>query len=430
MEERNEFSKQDWYSPLAPQVESEEECIDVFEEAGIYQMRSRDELYAQNRPKRGKGIWLILLLIAVLVGAIALTSKLFADDGNDNDGSFYSDYGDYYKQYANSEITGENDIPRAEVAPGVTLILKGHDGLQPLTKQELYAKCIPSVVGVRTSVRGSVYGWGTGIVMTADGYILTNTHVLDNADSVEVLLYDGRILEGKLVGADAISDVAVLKIEATGLTPAQFGDSALVQVGDDAIAIGNPLSESYSGTMSVGIVSGLARNVNHNGRTMTLLQTDAALNGGNSGGPLFNCYGQVIGITNMKMMTSSLSVVEGIGFAIPTATVKEMAEAILDDGAVVGRPGLGIMVYDLDGGTEEYPDGMLVDSVTAGSDAEKQGLQPNDIIIEIDGQAAESIEVLRDAINRKRVGDTVTVKIWREGEILELEIKLMDQNDY
>ncbi len=429
MEERNDFNRYDWYYPEQPEQMLPDEGADVFEEAGVYQLRSRQELYELNKPKRGKGIVIALLLIGVLVGAIAVTSILFADDGG-SAGGFFDDYGDYYEQYATAEITGENAIPRADVAPGVELKLVNHAGRQPLSLQELYAKCIPSVVGVRTAVRGKVYGWGTGIVMTADGYILTNTHVLDGADSVEVLLYDGSIYEGKLVGADAISDVAVLKIDAKGLTPAEFGDSELVQVGDEAVAIGNPLSESFSGTMSTGIISGVARDVNYNSRSMTLLQTDAALNSGNSGGPLFNIYGQVVGITNMKMMTSALSVVEGIGFAIPTATAKEMADAILDDGAVVGRPGLGIMVYDLDGGTEEYPDGMLVDSVTPGSDAEKQGLQPDDIIIEIDGEAADSIEVLREVINRKQVGDKVTVKIWREGETLELEIALMDQNDY
>lgn len=429
MEERNEFDKQSWYQPNEPVLP---DTVGVSAEAGLYTVKSREELYAKNKPKGGKGVLIAVLVIALLVGAIALTAVLFsAEDSADSSDfeDFYDAYSDYYERFTESEITGENTIPRADTAPDVALELMDHEGMEPLSRQELYAKCISSVVGIRTAVNGQVYGWGTGVVMTEDGYIITNTHVLDDAETVEVLLYDGSIYDGKLVGADAISDVAVLKIEAKNLVAAEFGDSELVLVGDDAIAIGNPLSENFSGTMSTGIISGVSRDVSYNSRTMTLLQTDAALNGGNSGGPLFNIYGQVIGITNMKMMTSAMSVVEGIGFAIPTATVKKMADAILDDGAVVGRPGLGIMVYDMEGGTAEYPDGMLVDSVTAGSDAEKQGLAPEDIILEIDGKAADSIEVIRGVINSKNVGDTVTLKIWRAGEILELEIKLIDVND-
>ena len=180
--------------------------------------------------------------------------------------------------------------------------------------------------------------------------------------------------------------------------------------------------------------------MDYNIRTMTLLQTDAALNSGNSGGALFNIYGQVVGITNMKMMGSFTSAIEGVGFAIPTVTVKEMVDAILDEGAVVGRPGLGITVYDLTdlGDLNEvmeddydYPtDGMLVNSVAKGSDAEKQGLQVDDIIIAIDGEPAADIDVIRDAIKDKKVGDKIKVEIWRAGETMTLTIALIDQNDF
>ena len=231
------------------------------------------------------------------------------------------------------------------------------------------------------------------------------------------------------MGADAISDISVLKTEAAGLVPAQFGDSAEVRVGDEAIAIGNPLGEEFSGTMTTGIISGVSRDVNYMHRTMTLLQTNAAINSGNSGGPLFNAYGQVIGITNMKMMITSSGVVEGVGFAIPTATVKTMADGILRDGAVVGRPGLGVTVIDLQGGTEDLPDGMLVQGITEGSDAEKQGLLVGDVIIAVDGTEVDGIEIMRDAIAAKSVGDTMEVTVWREGEELTLTIALIDQNE-
>lgn len=434
MEERNK-SNYDWYKPYEAEPTeamelASEEVLDVFEEAGLYRLPDRPTEPPKNR--RGKWILLGVLCTLLLIGAIALTASVFSedDDVSDFSGDFYDDYADYYKQFTESEITGVNEIKRADTNPNLELQLQNTDELMPLTLQELYADCMPGIVGISTSKDGKPFGWGTGVIMTDDGYIITNTHVLDSSDSVEVVLYDGRTYEALLVGADAISDIGVLKIDAKGLKPARFGDSALVQVGDDAIAIGNPLGEQFSGTMTTGIISGVSRDIDYNNRTMTLLQTNAALNSGNSGGALFNIYGQVIGITNMKMMGSFTSVIEGVGFAIPTATVKQMVDAILDDGAVVGRPGLGVTVYDMNGGTEEYPDGMLVNSVVEGSDAQKKGLQPNDVIIEIDGEAVTSIEVVRDAINRKDVGDTVDLKIWREGKTIEMEIALIDQNDF
>lgn len=435
MEERK--NNNDWYKPYVPESEevpeavemSEEESLDIFEEAGLYR-----PVRPQKEIKSRRGMWILVgvLCTVLLVSAIGLTAKIFSEGEKAGDSAkdFYENYGDYYEQYENSEITGINEIERADTNPNLELQLKNTVGLEPLTLQELYAKCMPSIVGISTSTDGELYGWGTGVIMTADGYIITNTHVLDDADAVEVVLHDGRTFEARLVGADAISDIGVLKIEAKGLTPAQFGDSSLVQVGDDAIAIGNPLGEQFSGTMTTGIISGVSRDIDYNSRTMTLLQTNAALNSGNSGGALFNIYGQVVGITNMKMMGSFTSAIEGVGFAIPTVTVKQMVDAILDDGAVVGRPGMGVTVYDTNGGTEEYPDGLLVNSVVKGSDAEKKGLQPEDVIIEIEGKTVTSIEVVRDVISQKQVGDLVTVKIWRAGEIIELKFALIDQNDF
>lgn len=430
MEERK--NNNDWYRPYVPEetAAAEEEVLDIFEDAGLYRLPARPQ--EDPKPQRGKWILVGVLCTILLICAIALTAMVFSeeDDPSNFSGDTFEDFSDYYKQFEESEITGVNEIERADPNPALELQLNNTEGLLPLTLQELYAKCMPSIVGISTSVDGEPFGWGTGVIMTEDGYIITNTHVLDSSDEVEVVLADGRTFAARLVGADAISDIGVIKIEANGLTPAQFGDSALVQVGDDAIAIGNPLGEQFSGTMTTGIISGVSRDINYNSRTMTLLQTNAALNSGNSGGALFNIYGQVVGITNMKMMGSFTSAIEGVGFAIPTSTVKQMVDAILDDGAVVGRPGLGVTVYDMNGGTEEYPDGMLVNSVVKGSDAEKKGLQPEDIIIEIEGKPVTSIEVVRDTINERRVGDEVSLKIWRDGEIIEMEIALIDQNDF
>lgn len=441
MEERNNLNNNEWYRPAPAAGEG---VTDLFEEAGLYKVKSREELYAQNAPKKRKRGWVIGLVCAVvLIGAIVLSAKVFGgEDSTVADAKdFFDAYSEFYDQYTQSDdITGEYPMERAEPDPNREMQLELQVDAAPLTLQELYAKCIPSIVEVIVYDDGTELGWGTGVVMSADGYIITNAHVVDAADAATVRLFDRREFEAKLVGADEISDVALLKIDAKDLTPARFVDSATVQVGDEAIAIGNPLGEEFSGTMSRGIISGVSRSVNYRNRDMELLQTDAPINSGNSGGALFNIYGQVVGITNMKMTGTFTSGIEGVGFAIPTAIVKEMIDAILDEGAVVGRPGLGITVYDLSdlGDLNEvmeddydYPtDGMLVNSVAKGSDAEKQGLQVDDIITAIDGNPAESIEVIREAIEDKRVGDTVKVEIWRAGETMELTITLIDQNDF
>ncbi len=423
MEER-QFDAHAWYQPNEP---ADAAPADLFEEAGLYRLRSREELLELNTPKKRSWVLPVVACVLLLVGAIVATAVAFAEDEpSAKDG--LEDYKNYYEQFIEDDGSdGIDAIPRGSVNPTVELKFSASDR-DELTLQALYAKCQPSVVGISTYYEGSDLGWGTGVVMHTDGYIITNTHVLDGADEVIVKLYDGTEYEAKLIGGDAISDISVIQIQAKGLVPAEFADSDLVQVGDTAIAIGNPLGEEFSHTMTTGIISGVSRGVSYMNRTMTLLQTSAALNSGNSGGALFNAYGQVIGITNMKMSGSLVSI-EGLGFAIPTTTVKQMVDAIMDDGAVVGRPGLGVTVYDLNGGDEEYPDGMLVNSVTAGSDAEARGLQPGDVITAIDGKAATDITVLRGVIESKQVGDTVEVTVWRAGETLELTIALIDQND-
>ena len=442
MEERKIQTNNDWYAPAAAPAE---EVVDLFEEVGLYAVKSRQELYEQNRPKKRKWVPVVAVItaIALLIAAIVISAKIFAEEDNHIDAAkdFFDAYSEFYDQYEKEEaVSGDCLIPDAGTNPNLELKLESNAGLEALSLQELYAKCSPSIVGINTYAKGKALGWGTGVVMTADGYIITNAHVVGSAEAAEVIMHDGKIYEAKLVGTDAISDIALLKVDAKGLSAATFCDSSLVQVGDEAIAIGNPLGIEFSGTMTTGIISGVSRSVDYKNRTMSLLQTNAALNNGNSGGALFNIYGQVVGITNMKMMGSFSSTIEGVGFAIPTVTVKEMVDAILDEGAVVGRPALGITVYDLtDLGAQDYEDpdypdypkdGMLVNSVAEGSDTEKQGLQVNDIIIEIDGKKAEDIDVIRKAISKKKVGDSVTVKVWRAGETITMKIKLMDQNDF
>ena len=187
------------------------------------------------------------------------------------------------------------------------------------------------------------YNWGSGVIIRSDGLVLTNTHVLEDCDQAVVTLVDGTEYEAKLIGADTVSDIALLLIDAHGLPTAALGESSNLRVGDRVAAIGNPLGEDFRNTLTDGIISAIERGMNYHGRSMTLLQTNTAINEGNSGGALFNLYGQVIGITNMKMM-SSYSSIEGIGFAIPSVTVCNVVNALLRDGEVKGRPAIGITV--------------------------------------------------------------------------------------
>ena len=323
------------------------------------------------------------------------------------------------------------NIPRGQAAGDFRMELNAAEG-EELTLQELYDRCAPSVVGIASYTLGKIgYGWGSGVILSEDGLILTNTHVVAGADSATVTLYDNREYEAVLVGADTISDIAVLKIEATGLPAAVFGDSTTLTVGQQVAAIGNPLGEEFRMTLTDGIISAISRDVNYNGRTMTLMQTNAAINEGNSGGPLFNRYGQVIGITNMKMM-STVSNIEGIGFAIPSSTVVSMVNGILKEGKVVGRVSIGITIGPIpDSAMQDYdlPAGLYIASVSAGSDAEAKGLRVGDILMEVNGQPVTATKQVAEIKDQFSVGDELLFKIWRDGETFEVSVALVDTID-
>ena len=321
-------------------------------------------------------------------------------------------------------------IPRVQPG-GQRMKLESPKG-DELTLQELYERCAPSVVGISAYPEGKLsYSWGSGVILTADGLILTNTHVIDGCDSAVVTLWDDREFEAKLVGADGISDIAVLQIQAEGLIPAHFGDSAALKVGEKVAAIGNPLGEEFRMTLTDGVISAISRDVNYKNRSMTLLQTNAAINEGNSGGPLFNIYGQVIGITNMKMVSSGTSI-EGIGFAIPSGTVESIVNAILSEGAVSGRPSIGIMVGAIpEIAREKYglPEGLCIAGVSKGSDAEAKGLRPyEDILIAVNGQPVTESKQVVEIKDKFGVGDALTFTIWRNGEVFDVDVKLVDTN--
>lgn len=348
----------------------------------------------------------------------------------------YDDYRSYYRAlYGDKEDSRSGsrlERVKPETAPEFTL--QSGKGQRELSLQELYSRCAQSVVGIRADYADeSGYAWGTGIVVSADGLILTNQHVIDLATSATVTLSDGGEYPAKLVGEDVVTDIALLKIQAEGLVPAQFGDSGELQVGESVAAIGNPLSDRFTNSLTDGIVSAINRDVTVDGRQMTLIQTNAALNEGNSGGPLLNRQGQVVGVTNMKMVNYYSEVtVEGIGFAIPSTTVKTVVDQLLDRGSVVGRPGIGITVIPVDRTVSErfdIPRGLYVCDVERSSDAWAQGVRPDDIILKVNGlevRSSSELIAIRDSLS---VGDSLDVTLWRDGQQLRLSFRLMDQNE-
>ena len=298
-----------------------------------------------------------------------------------------------------------------------------------LSLQDIYAENIASVVSISCVLPGGS-STGTGVILTDDGYIVTNCHVVEDARSVSIELTDGRSFPATLVGADEISDLAVLQINATSLIPAKFGDSGSLKVGDSVAAIGDPLGKSLRGTFTDGIVSAINRDVTVGGRTMTLIQTNAALNSGNSGGPLINCYGQVIGINTMKIGNFVNSAgVEGIGFAIPSSTVKLIVDQLIEQGYVSGRPSLGIKGEGVSLFYQRYylmPPGLFITELDPDSDAAKKGIQTDDILMSINDTYITSMDDMNYVLYGCEVGETVEAIIYRAGKQYRVYLTLSE----
>ena len=296
--------------------------------------------------------------------------------------------------------------------------------------QEVYEKVLPSVVSITCS-DGRSTSSGTGVIMDAGGYIITNAHVVEDAQVIRVLLTDGRELEAKCVGADVLSDLAVLRVGAGGLVPAVFGDSDKLRVGDEVVAIGDPLGVELRGTMTNGIISGINRDIKSGNRTLTLMQTTAALNTGNSGGPLVNCYGQVVGINTMKIGDyASESGVEGLGFAIPITSVQTVLEQLANQGYVAGRPDLGITGQAISTFYQFYyrmPAGILITAVDEDSDAAIQGLRRGDILMTLDGKAVTTLDILEEITYASTVGDKIEATVYRDGREYTLTLTVGEE---
>lgn len=257
-------------------------------------------------------------------------------------------------------------------------------------------------------------GSGSGIIISEDGYIVTNQHVIDGATEIVVILNTGDEYTASLVGADEKSDIAVLKIQANGLTAAVIGDSDALQVGDLAVAIGNPLGQEFAGTVTAGVISAVNRTMTVDNKKYNLIQTDAAINPGNSGGALVNCYGEVVGINSVKISTTG---VEGIGFAIAMSEAKPIIDDLINNGYVSGRPLVGITA-------SATGSGLLVRSVSEGSGAQKAGIAVNDLIVKADGKVVKSVDELNEIRDAKKAGDTMQMTIIRDGELINVNVTL------
>ncbi len=298
-----------------------------------------------------------------------------------------------------------------------------------LSLQEIYTKVSPSVVSI-TAQTASGTSCATGIILSEDGYLVTNEHVIAGVTSVEATLNSGAVYPAAVVGQDEVSDLAVLHIQAEGLTPAELGDSTKLRVGDAVCAIGDPLGQKLRGTMTDGIVSAINRDLSVGGRQMTLIQTNAALNAGNSGGPLINCYGQVVGINTMKIGSAySAAGVEGLGFAIPMDAAKEILEDMIRMGYVPGRPALGLEVEELPALTMAYhrlPSGLYIRSVTAGTQCAEAGVAPGDLLLSLGGTKVSTMAELSAALGAYSAGDQVELVLYRRGQQYALTITLLD----
>jgi len=305
-----------------------------------------------------------------------------------------------------------------------------------LNAAEVYALNVNSTVGITTSITTNYWGFqstsaasGSGFIISDDGYILTNHHVIEDSDSITVTMFDGTDYEAALIGYDASNDIAVLKIEAEGLAPVVLGDSDNLNVGDDVVAIGNPLGE-LTFSLTAGKISAKGREVTFsNGVTMDLLQTDCAINSGSSGGALFNMCGEVIGVTNAKYSSSgSDTSIDNIGFAIPLNSIRDIVESIIEKG-YISKPYLGVSVADVG---EEYlmyglPAGAAIQGVTEDGPAQKAGLQKGDIVTKIDGKEITGANDLVDTVALHEVGDKLMLTVYRAGQTLEVTVEVGEQ---
>ena len=407
-------------------------------EDSYYRPYGQSAEYEYNVPKKkgGAGKKILTGMVALMCAAGIATGsiagyKLVTGNSITADNSVSSDAAGTRVANLNNDSVAESTINREDL-PTLEQLAAPADAL---SVPEIIEKVSPSVVGI-TCITSSGIATGSGIIFSEDGYIITNAHVIEDAQSISVVLpteysngeeddeEEALTFEATKVGSDTQTDIAVLKIDKTGLTAAEIGISNDVQIGELAIVIGNPLGLQLANTATAGIISAKDRTITVQDRTMTVLQTDASINPGNSGGPLINAYGQVIGITSAKIASSE---VEGLGFAIPIDNALPIIRDLMKYGYVKDRPSLGITGQTVTAVYSSYygiPQGFYVASVNEGSGSEAAGVQEGDIIIAINDTVVTNLEELNDVKNQFKPGDSVALTLYRNGKKVEVNVVL------
>lgn len=382
----------------------------------------------KKKSKSGKGFKVFLGLVAGVLSicVIAMASfGVYELIGNDFLGldSILSGEDESGAENTPSSVQSSEESQASDDAPSISLAEKPEDDSTvstegKLSATEVYNKVSPSIVGVvqyqySTSIEAA--GEGSGIIISKDGYILTNAHVVEGSDAIKVVLYNNEEYEAEIIGTDTRTDIAVLKIDEDNLTPVELGDSTEVEVGETVYAIGNPGGLTLQSSFTDGIISGVNRVIttSESSYSMTVLQTNAAINPGNSGGALVNEYGQVIGITNSKLISTSY---EGIGFAIPTAEALPVMQDLMAYGYVSGRPIIGVTVQTIDSVAAEYysvPQGAQIITITDDSPLIGTEAAVGDIITKFDDTEITSVEDLQNALTNYAPGDEVTLTLYR-----------------
>ncbi|MDE6021325.1 MAG: trypsin-like peptidase domain-containing protein [Ruminococcus sp.] len=434
-----------------------------------YYTNSNNIQSAENTEKKKsrKG----LKIAALVTAAVFVVSISFVGGYSMNKGGRVSDAGkiNYSDPSADSDDKNDSNNDNSAVQTGIAAagvsksLIELASRKDAITIPEIVNKMTPSVVGVQSTFVSTAQsnmpysfgfgyfdfgnggtqskeavGTGTGVVISQDGYIVTNAHVVYDsssgygvAQSVDIQMSDQEtVYTAEIVAYDVESDLAVLKVDQTGLIPAEFGDSNECQVGELVVAIGNPLGLELQNTVTCGIISALNRQITINDKKMRLIQTDTAINSGNSGGPLINSAGQVVGINSAKMSStysSNNASIEGIGFAIPITEAKEIVDDLIEHGYVTGRPQLGIVCQDVSEAVSQaynFPMGTCIISVTKNGAADKAGLQVQDFIIGIDGHTIKTSEELNDYKNEHDAGEQVVLTIVRQGQQMDVTVTL------